>query len=234
MDPLSLPLGVCEAVCDEVLVPVPVIELVAVTDSLAVEVVESVPLSVPDNDGPAPFVTDAVGEREIDLDKLIVVVGVMLDVGVPVIVPLPVGVPLELIVDDIETESEPLKLDPREGDDDGVLAMLAEILMVLDDVARGVGESEPLVLLDVEDVGTALGVILALPPKEIVDGGVSDDEGVILGVIKGVDSGVGKPLSLPEGDGVVEVEGTALDVILALPPKEIVDGGVADSDDVIL
>ena len=147
VDPLSLPLGVCEAVCDEVLVPLPVFELVAVTDSLAVEDVESVPLSVPVNDGPAPFVTDAVGECEIDLDKLFVVVGVMLDVGVPVIVSLPVGVPLELIVVDIEIESEPLKLAPNN---------------------------------------------------------VADGDDVILGVIEGVDSGVGKLLTLLEGVSVEE------------------------------
>ena len=62
VDPLSLLVGVCDAVGDAVLVPLPVEELVAVTDSLAVGVVESVPLSLPVNDGPAPFVTDAVGE----------------------------------------------------------------------------------------------------------------------------------------------------------------------------
>ena len=62
VDPLSLPLGVCEAVGDDVLVPLPVSELVPLIDALIVDVVESVPLSVPVNDGPAPFVTDAVGE----------------------------------------------------------------------------------------------------------------------------------------------------------------------------
>ncbi len=38
--------------------------------------------------------------------------------GVIVAVPLPVDVPLEVIVDDIEIESEPLKLAPRVCDDD--------------------------------------------------------------------------------------------------------------------
>ncbi len=94
VDPLLLSLGVCEAVGDAVLVPVPVIELVAVTDSLAVGVVESVPLSVPVKDGPAPFVTDAVGEREIDFDIEEVELDVIDEVPVPVIVPLPVDVPL--------------------------------------------------------------------------------------------------------------------------------------------
>ena len=94
VDALSLPLGVCDAVGDAVLVPVPVIELVAVTDSLAVGVVESVPESLPVNDGPAPLVTDAVGECEIDLERLCVEVGVIDDVPEPVMVPLVVGVTL--------------------------------------------------------------------------------------------------------------------------------------------
>ena len=118
VDPLSLPVGVCVGVCDDVLVPLPVAEPVPLTDALIVDVDESVPESLPLNDGPAPLVTDAVGECEIDLDKLIVVVGDVLDVGVPVAVPLPVDVPLEVIVDDIEIESEPLKLAPRVGDED--------------------------------------------------------------------------------------------------------------------
>ena len=46
VDALSLPLGVCDAVGDAVLVPLPVVELVAVTDSLAVGIVESVPESL--------------------------------------------------------------------------------------------------------------------------------------------------------------------------------------------
>jgi hypothetical protein len=62
VEPLLLSLGVCEAVGDTVLVPLPVVELVAVTDSLAVGVVSPVPLSLLVNDGPAPFVTLAVGE----------------------------------------------------------------------------------------------------------------------------------------------------------------------------
>ena len=52
---------VVEGVCDDVLVPLPVGEPVPLTDALIVEVDESVPLSLPLNDGPAPFVTDAEG-----------------------------------------------------------------------------------------------------------------------------------------------------------------------------
>ena len=62
VDPLSDPLGVCEAVGDAVLVPVPVVELVAVTDSLPVDVVESVPLLLLLIDGNAPIVTEEVGD----------------------------------------------------------------------------------------------------------------------------------------------------------------------------
>ncbi len=105
-------------VCDAVLVPLSVDEPVPLTDALIVDVDESVPESLPLNDGPAPLVTDAVGECEIDLDKLIVVVGDELDVGVIVAVPLPVDVPLEVMVNDIEIESVPLMLAPRVGDDD--------------------------------------------------------------------------------------------------------------------
>ena len=174
----------------------------------------------------------------MERDKLFVVVGVTLDVGVPVIVPLPVDVPLVLIVEDIEIESVPLceldKLAPRVDDDDGVFNTLVEKLSVLDNVAIAVGESESILLPDTvaDGVGTALDVILALPPREIVDGGVADGDDVILGVIKGVESGVGKPLPLP--DGVAVGEGTALDVILALTPKEIVDSGVPDDEEVRL
>ena len=162
----------------------------------------------------------------------------MLDVGVPVAVPLPIDVPLEVIVDNIEIESVPLKLDPRVGDDDGVFAMLEEILIVLVNVAIAVGESEPVPQLDgdVDGEGTTLDVILALPPNEIVDSGVADDDDARLSVIEGVDRGVDEPLSVEEElsllDVVAEGVGTALDVILALPPKEIVDGGVSDDDNV--
>ena len=44
------------------LVPLPVVELVAVTDKLIVEVVESVPLLLLLIDGNAPIVTDEVGD----------------------------------------------------------------------------------------------------------------------------------------------------------------------------
>ena len=140
------------------------------------------------------------------------VVGDVLDVGVPVAVPLPVDVPLVLIVEDIEIESVPLcvfeKLTPSVCDDKGVFAMLVEILMVLDNVAIAVGEGEPVPTLD----GDIDDEVVTVPEGEIVNGGVDEP----LSVIEG--------LSLPEGVTV----GAALGVSLALSPKEIVDEGVSE------
>ena len=61
VDSLSLPEGVCDGVCDDVLVPLPVAEPVPLTDELIVGVIESVPLLLLLNDGSAPLVTDEVG-----------------------------------------------------------------------------------------------------------------------------------------------------------------------------
>ena len=86
------------------LVPLPVVELVAVTDVEIVDVVEPVPLSEPVSDGNAPLVIDEVGVLEIDLESEVVELGVVLEVEVADDVPLPVGeseaVALVLIVDD--------------------------------------------------------------------------------------------------------------------------------------
>ena len=62
VDSLSLPEGVCDGVCDDVLVPLPVAEPVPLTDELIVGVIESVPLLLLLNDGSAPLVTDDVGD----------------------------------------------------------------------------------------------------------------------------------------------------------------------------
>jgi hypothetical protein len=110
VDPLSLPLGVCEAVGDDVLVLLPVGELVPLTDELIVDVDESVPLSLPDNDGPAPFVTDAVGERETDFESELVEEGVCDAVLVPLPVDEPVPLTDALIVDVDESVPESLPL----------------------------------------------------------------------------------------------------------------------------
>ncbi len=74
------------------LVPLEVGELVAVTDRLIDDVDESVPESLPLNDGNAPIVREEVGDRLIDLDKLCVVDGVISDVEVPLFVADDVGV----------------------------------------------------------------------------------------------------------------------------------------------
>lgn len=74
-------------------------ELVGVTEALAVDDVESVPVSLPVADGLAPRVTDAVGVRETERERLSVLDGVMDGVGVPDGVPVPVDVLLDDIVD---------------------------------------------------------------------------------------------------------------------------------------
>ena len=111
--------------------------------------------------------------------------------------------------------------------DSGVVDNDDTRLSVIDSVERGVILSLP--DGEVEVVGTALAVILALPPKEIVDGGVSDGVNVFEQVAVGVT--VLEPVDESEPvsalEGVTDRVGTALGVSLALPPNEIVDGGEA-------
>ena len=152
VDPQSLPLGVCEAVGVAVPVPLPVLELVGVTDSLFVDVVESVPLSLLVNDGPAPFVTDAVGEREIDFDNEVVEVGVTDGVPVPVIVSLPVDVPLIDAVLDVLPVF--VLLGEFEGLDPNVMEVVGET--VIDELIEMV----------------VVGVVLEVPVPDTVEDGV--------------------------------------------------------------
>ena len=128
------------------LVPLPVIELVTVTDSLAVGVVESVPLLLLLIDGNAPIVTEEVGEGVIDIERLCVVEGVGDDVVVPDDVPLPVGdfeaVTLALIVDDgvivgvlvalNETDGVLLAEPPTDKEFVGVAVIVEERLIVVE------------------------------------------------------------------------------------------------------
>jgi hypothetical protein len=109
-----------------VLVPLEVDELVDVTDALIVMDGESVLVSVPVSEGAAPTVTEAVGECEIDLERLNVVDGVVLDVDVPVTVLLPVEVPLALIVDDNEIEVEPVGVLEIDAESVDVILALTE------------------------------------------------------------------------------------------------------------
>ena len=101
------------------LVPLPVVELVAVTDKLIVDVVESVPLSEPVSDGNAPLVIDEVGVLEVDLERLCEVDGVGEEVEVADDVALPVGeseaVALALIVDDGDIVGVMVALNDKDG-----------------------------------------------------------------------------------------------------------------------
>ena len=163
----------------------------------------------------------------------------MLDVGVTVIVSLPVDVPLEVIDDDIEIESVPLKLDPRVGEDDGVFDMLVEKLIVLVKVVMAEGELEPVPLLngDVNGEGTAHGVALALPPKEIVevdDGDklkVEDVVWLLEGVIEVVEIAV--KVSEPVLEVVDVTVASALIVVDAVLESELVGVTVASAVTVV-
>ena len=92
-----------DAVCEDVTVPLPVGEPVPLTDALIVDVDESVPLSEPDKEGPAPLVTLAVGERDTDFETEVVEVGVCDAVLVPLPVDEPVPLTDELIVDVVDS-----------------------------------------------------------------------------------------------------------------------------------
>jgi hypothetical protein len=186
-----------------VLVPLEVGELVAVTDKLIDELGESVPLSVPLNDGNAPRVTEEVGDWEIDLERLCVVDGVMLEVEVADDVPLPVGegeaVALALIVDDDVIVGVMVAL----NETDGVLLALPPMLRVLVAVAEIVEER----LFVVDPLSLPVGVCVGVCDEVPVPDRVGDEV----------------PLSDAPWDGVAEgVELCAIDF----------DGGVSDDEDV--
>jgi hypothetical protein len=125
VEPVSDPLDVCDGVCDDVLVLLEVGEFVLVTDALIVDVDEAVPLSLPVIEGPAPFVTDAVGECEVDLERLSVVD----DVGEGVAV--------------LDDESEP--------DEEAVGVKVPEAVLVALTVAIALEESEILGVIDADE-----------------------------------------------------------------------------------
>jgi hypothetical protein len=178
-----------------VLVPLPVVEVVAVTDKLIVDVVESVPLSEPVSDGNAPLVIDEVGVLEIDLESEVVELGVVLEVDVADDVPLPVGeseaVALVLIVvDDVivgvmvalnDKDDVPLAVPPTDKELVGVELTVLEILIVVDPLSLPLGVCEA--------VGDA--VLVPLPVVELV--AVTDS--LAVGVVSPV------PLSLLVNDG---------------------------------
>ena len=133
---------------------------------------------------------------------------------------------------------------------DGIGVVLVVIDIVGELVTLGHAEElepkvlEPDKMIDTLDEGTVLDVILALPPKEMVDGGVSDGEDVRLcvgsgvGVIVNVSElviaaeilAVGESKLVSALEGVAERVDSALGVSLALAPIAIVDVGVADDD----
>ncbi len=176
-------------------VPLEVGELVAVTDKLIVDVVESVPLSEPVSDGNAPLVIDEVGVLEIDLESEMVELGVVLEVEVADDVPLPVGdieaVALVLIVDDDvivgvivalnDVEGVPLAVPPKESVLLDVAVIVEERLFVVDPLSLPVGVC----------VGVCNDVLVPLPVDEPVP--LIDE--LIVDVCESV------PLSLPLNDG---------------------------------
>jgi hypothetical protein len=192
----ALRVDVDDGVREEVAVPDPVevAELVGV--DVRVIVVEPVPVSEPVFDELAPTVTEAVGVRDTDRERLVVELGVIDDVavfelvGVPVVVPLPdslaellgvseiLGVALALapnVTEGVaEFDSDALREEVDEGVDDAVPVddEVPEPELVCVDVGGGVAvavvKSD-----DVEDdVTQEVGVPLADPPADSVVVGV--------------------------------------------------------------
>ena len=147
-------------------------------------VVEPVPETEPVFEELAPVVNDAVGEREMDRDWLIVELGVIEDV--PVVVPVGelVGVPLLVALGETLGLSEilavSLALAPNVTD--GVAEFDSEALRL--DVEEGVGEDVP-VLDEVSDPvlvcdGVGGGDIDADNVDDVVGDGVMEEVGVPL------------------------------------------------------
>ena len=91
-------------------------------------------MSLPVADALAPLVTDAVGVRETERERLCVLDGVTEDVGVPEDVPVPVIVPLVETVDDPVGVTEGVgvtdALAPSDSEGVGVLLRDAETVVV--------------------------------------------------------------------------------------------------------
>jgi len=227
-DPLALPDGVWLGVRESEAVPDPVevSELVGV--DVSVIVVEPVPVSVPVLDELAPFVTDAVGVRETDRERLNVELGVIEDVPVPdsVEVTVPVGVDDRVIVVEPVPVSEPVsdELAPvvteAVGEDDTDRERLVVELGVIDDVAVFelvgvlVGVPLPVALGETLELSEMLGVILALAPR--VTEGVAEFDNDALRV--DVDDGVSDEVPVPDivPDPVLVCDGVSGGVIVAV------------------
>jgi hypothetical protein len=153
-----------------------------VDDSVAV--VEPVPESEPVLDELAPVVTDAVGERDTDRERLVVELGEIDDVAVFELVDVLVDVPLPEVLGETLELSEilavALALAPNVTD--GVAEFDSDALRL--DVEEGVTDAVP--VLDVVSVpvlvceGVDGGVVVADNVAEDVGDGVKEDDGVPL------------------------------------------------------
>ena len=177
--------------------------------------VEPVPESEPVFDALAPVVTDAVGVRDKDRERLIVELDVVDGVPVPEFVGVLVGDPLAVMLAVIldvseilgvtlalapnvtegvaEFDSDALRLDVEEGVIDGVPVLDEVPDAVL--VCEGVGEGVTVADNVEDDVGIGVkddvGVTLAdAPGDRVVEG---DVETVVEKLV------VDEPLSLPDG-----------------------------------
>lgn len=165
-----------ELVGVSVLVPlsVGVAELVGVEERDSV--VEPVPESVPVFDALAPYVSDAVGEDEIDGGSVAVELGVSEDVGVAELEGVPVGVTLPVALgvtlEVSETDGVSLALAP--SDTDGVAEFDSEALRV--DVGDDVEEGVPVLELVDEPVVDGVPVIELVADSLAADA-VEDDDG---------------------------------------------------------
>ena len=196
-------------------VPDPDGETVPVGVDEKVIVVEPVPEKEPVFEELAPSVTDAVGERETDRERLVVELAVDDGVPVPELVGELVGVALPVMLavrlDVSEILGVTLALAPKVTD--GVAVFDSEALIV--DEVEGVIDEVP-VPDDVPEPelvceGVGGGDIVAVSVADDEDDGVQDDDGVPLAdapadrVVVGVAEivverlNVVDPLSLPDG-----------------------------------
>ncbi len=246
IDPLSLPDGVWVEVRESEAVPDPVqvTELVGVDVRVIVD--EPVPVSEPVFDELAPTVTEAVGVRDTDRERLVDELGVMDDVSVPDSVEVAelVGVDDSVIVVEPVPESEPVldELAPVDtdavGEGDADRERLTVELGVIDDVAVfelvGVLVGVPLsvALGETLELSEILGVTLALAPN-VTDGVAEfDNDALRVGVDEGVDDAVHVPDMVP--DPVLVCEGVGGGVIDAVNVADDVDDGVKEEEGVPL
>ncbi len=204
-----------DGVHDDVCVPEVVPDPLADCDDVGGAVDDPVPESEPVFDALAPVVTDAVGVRDKDRERLIVELDVVDGVPVPefvdVIVGDPLAVMLAVILDVSEILGVTLALAPNVTE--GVAEFDSDALRL--DVEEGVIDGVP-VLDEVPDAvlvceGVGEGVTVADNVEDDVGIGVKDDVGVTLAdapgdrVVEGdVETVVEKlvvdePLSLPDG-----------------------------------